>query len=223
MSDKSILFLSKEGDEHCKKALEFIGGNFSFVSVHFGGWGDSLPENVSYWHGDYIISYLSRWILPEWLLERAKIAAINFHPASPDYPGIGCNNFALYEGAKEYGVTCHHMVKKVDTGDIITVKRFPIFPTDDVGSLLRRTYEYQLVLFHEIMEGILKNESLPFSKERWTRKPFTRKELDKLSVITSTMTKEEIKRRVRATSYGNFQPTIKIGDYIFELKIWGRR
>ena len=73
------------------------------------------------------MSYLI-WVVPEWLLRKAKIAAINFHPASPDYPGIGCRNFALYENAKEYGVTCHHMSATIDTGSIIEIKRFPIFP-----------------------------------------------------------------------------------------------
>jgi methionyl-tRNA formyltransferase len=71
-------------------------------------------------------------------LDRAKHAAFNFHPGSPDYPGIGCLNFELYEEAREYGVTCHHMVPKVDTGGIIAVKHFAIFDSDCVASLLAR-------------------------------------------------------------------------------------
>ena len=65
--------------------------------------------------------------------KKSKTAAINFHPASPEYPGTGCNNFALYENAGEYGVTCHYMAPKADTGKIIKVKRFPVFANDDVG------------------------------------------------------------------------------------------
>lgn len=114
-----------------------------------------MPEDIGWWDGEYIISYLSRWVAPEYLLKKAKVAAINFHPASPDYPGIGCNNFALYEEAKEYGVTCHHMEPRVDVGKIITVERFPVFPTDTVATLLLRTYDYQLVLFYKIMNIIL--------------------------------------------------------------------
>jgi methionyl-tRNA formyltransferase len=147
-----------------------------------------------------------------------KTAAINFHPASPAYPGIGCNNFALYEGAKEYGVTCHHMLEKVDTGNIIAVKYFPIFPTDDVESLLLRTYDFQLVLFYEIVGKILNGENLPLSSENWDRKPFSRKEFNELIKITSEMDKNEIERRIRATNYQQFKPTIQIDDYIFEFK-----
>ncbi|MDR4499386.1 MAG: hypothetical protein MRK01_00845 [Candidatus Scalindua sp.] len=214
----SILFLGKKKDEHCSKALKFIKNNFSDVSAYLGVWGDPLPKDIGCWDGDYIISYLSRWIVPEYLIKRAKVAAINIHPASPEYPGIGCNNFALYECSEEYGVTCHHIATKVDTGTIVAVKRFSVFPNDDVNSLLIRTYDYQLVLFYEIVGHILRNEPLPSSKEKWTRKPFSRKEFHELCEIKPTMTSEEIERRVRATSYDVFQPTIKIGGHVFELK-----
>jgi hypothetical protein len=217
-SNHSVLFLGKRGDEHCSKALEFVRKHFTVVSAHLGEWGDALPEDVGRWKGDYIISYLSRWIVSEQLIRQAKVAAINFHPASPDYPGIGCNNFALYEDAEEYGVTCHHMSAKVDTGNIIAVKRFPVFPTDDVSSLLARTYEFQLELFYEVVGHMLRDEPLPSSEERWTRKPFSREAFNELSVIKPTMAAEEVEKRVRATSYGVFQPTVKVGGHFFELK-----
>ncbi len=217
-SNRSILFLGKKNDNHCSKALRFVKKNFSDVSVYLGKWGDPLPDDIGWWNGDYIISYLSRWVVPEYLIEKSRVAAINLHPASPDYPGIGCNNFALYEGAEEYGVTCHHMAAKVDTGSIVAVKRFPVFPDDDVSSLLMRTYDFQLVLFYEVVGQILRNEPLPSSEETWTRKPFSRKEFNELSVIKPTMTAEEIERRVRATSYEGFQPIIEISGHVFELK-----
>ena len=218
MSTKKILFLGKKKDEHCSKAVDIIKSNFADVTVYLGKWGDPLPEDIGWWDGDYIISYLSRWVVPEYLINKAKIAAINFHPASPDYPGIGCNNFALYEEAEEYGVTCHHMATKVDTGNIIAVKRFPVFQNDDVCSLLLRTYDFQLALFYEIIGGILKDEPLPSSNEVWTRKPFSRKEFNRLSVIDSAMQREEVERRIRATSYGEFQPTIEVAGHVFEFK-----
>jgi len=217
-SNNSILFLGKKKDKYCTKAVDFIKRNFYDVSVYLGEWGDPLPEDISWWDGDYIISYLSRWVVPEYLIRKAKVAAINFHAASPDYPGIGCYNFALYEEANEYGVTCHYMANKVDTGKIIAVKRFPIFMSDDVASLILRTYDFQLVLFYEIMSKIIKNEPLPSSEESWSKKPFTRKQFNQLGIINLSMTDEEVTRRVRATSYGLFKPTIEIAGHIFEIK-----
>lgn len=213
----SILFLGKKNDLYCKRAFEFLLKNFEKVDVYLGEWGDKFPDRAKLWDGDYIISYLSRWIIPESLIGKSKIAAINFHPASPDYPGIGCNNFALYENAKEYGVTCHHMARKVDTGEIISVKRFPIYQTDDVSSLLSRTYDMQIVQFYEIIELIINGCSLPVSQEKWTRPPFTREEFNKLFFITPNMMDEEVKRRVRATNFGIWRPSVKIGGFVFDL------
>ena len=211
----SVLFLGKSSDKHCQKALEFCQENFITVSAYLGKWGDRLPEEVRRWKGDYIVSYLSRWIVPSSVLESAQVAAINFHPASPEYPGIGCNNFALYENARTYGVTCHTMASKVDTGQIIAVTRFPVLPEDDVRSLLLRTYDHQLSLFQDIVKTILAGNKLPVSSEKWARKPFTREEFNELSKITPEMSAEEVARRIRATSFGVWQPTVEIAGYSF--------
>lgn len=218
MSNISLLFLGKADDPDCTRALEFCQEKFSSVTYCLGKWRDPLPEYVKNWEGDYIVSYLSRWVVPAYLLERSKKASINFHPASPEYPGIGCNNFALYEDAKEYGVTCHHMASKVDSGDIIAVKRFSVYPEDNVASILKRTYEHQLALFLEIVTIMAAGQALPKSEEKWTRPPFTRKQFDELFRITPNMELAEINRRIRAISYKNFQPFVEIQGHRFEYK-----
>lgn len=214
----TLLFLGKADDPDCERALEFCNQNFAKVTSCLGKWGDPLTDDIRRWEGDYIISFLSRWVVPEELLKQAKKAAINFHPASPEYPGIGCNNFALYENASEYGVTCHHMAAKVDTGRIISVRRFPVYPADDVAALLKRTYENQIALFFEIAQIMAEGKELPVSHETWSRPPFTRKQFNELFKITPDMPKEEIARRVRAVSYGSWQPYVEIKGYKFEYK-----
>lgn len=218
LKDCSILFLGKVGDEYGSRALAYCQRNFSEVIAHVGVWGDPLPESLQHWQGDYIISYLSRWVVPDYLLKKARCAAINFHPASPDYPGIGCNNFALYEEAEEYGVTCHHMVSKVDTGGIIAVKRFPIWKSDTVASVLSRTYDYQLALFYDVIDQILLGQELPTSEEKWTREPFSRAQFNQLGKITPDMSEAEIAKRVRAIQFGDWKPTLTIQGFTFELK-----
>jgi methionyl-tRNA formyltransferase len=214
----SLLFLGKADDPDCTRALDFCRKAFTPVTYCLGSWGEPLPADIQSWEGDYIVSYLSRWVVPDVVLQRARKAAINFHPASPEYPGIGCNNFALYENASEYGVTCHHMAPKVDTGRIIAVRRFPVYPEDDVAALLQRTYEHQMTLFFEIVERIAQGKELPASTETWKRAPFTRKQFNELFRITPDLSKEEIARRVRAVSYGPYQPYVELGGYRFEYK-----
>ncbi len=218
-SSESILFLGKKNDEYCDRALKFVEDNFDHVTSYFSAWGEPMPAEINHWQGDYILSYLCRWVVPAAVIRSAVKEAINFHPASPDYPGIGCNNYALYENATEYGATCHHMASKVDTGKIIAVKRFAVFPTDDVSSLLQRTYEFQLVLFYEIVSKILRNEPLPEPNDYWTRPPRSRQEFNQLGIITPDMSDDEVARRVRAVSYGVFQPAVEISGYRFELKV----
>jgi methionyl-tRNA formyltransferase len=216
--DLTVLFLGAQDHEQTDKALAFCRQNFKECTAYLGRWGDPLPEETARWKGDYIISHLSRWIIPASILASAKIAAINFHPGPPEYPGIGCNNLALYEQAEEYGTTCHHMAAEVDTGAIIALRRFPVFETDDVASLLGRTHDHQLLLFYEIAGALVSGNGLPVCSETWTRKPFSRAELDQLGKITIDMSEEEIKRRVRATNYGKWKPVMEHHGFTFQLE-----
>jgi hypothetical protein len=57
------------------------------------------------------------------------------------------------------------------------------------------------IAFIEIFSLILSKKPLPKREEQWGRNPFTRKELNDLCVITANVSEEEIKRRVKATTY----------------------
>ncbi|EKD26228.1 MAG: hypothetical protein ACD_79C01302G0009 [uncultured bacterium] len=199
MNKLKILFLAKEKPltEH---VIELIKLHVKDPDIKIGKLNDKFPVCLNNEY-DIIISYISPWIVPYELISKTKIAAINFHPGPPEYPGIGCTNFAIYNSENEYGITVHHMEKKVDTGKIISVKRFPIFKNDTVYSLSVRCYAYIYVSFVEIFSMILLNKKLPSANERWYRKPYTRKELNDLCKITPDMTENETERRVRATSF----------------------
>lgn len=214
----TILFISKT-TEWCKAAQRFMKLLGHDTLILEGERGALFPEDAKTWEGDYIISFLSSWVIPSSVLLRARKAAINFHPAPPEYPGIGCYNFALYDGVHDYGVTCHHMASKVDTGKIIKVLRFPVLPNDTVASLKDRSMTYLLNLFYDVASQILENKDLPVSTESWTRSPYTRKELDALCEIKTSMPSEEITRRVRATFYPGYPgPYIDLNGHKFELR-----
>ena len=129
-----MLFLSKK-TKWCDTAKKYVLQYFDNVTIFQGDTGDSLPEEVYNWKGDYIISYLSPWIVPEKVLKNTQKKAINFHPGTPSYGGIGCYNFAIYNQEKEYGVLCHEMIKQVDSGEIIKIRYFPLSNNETVLSL----------------------------------------------------------------------------------------
>jgi len=197
---KKVLFLAKH-KPFAEDAAELVRQHIDNAEIIFGNLHAPFPAYLLNKKYDYVISYISPWIVPKYVLDNTKIAAINLHPGTPEYPGIGCTNFAIYNGEKKFGITVHHMEEKPDSGDIITVKRFPIFDNDTVYSLTQRCYAYIYMAFVEVFSLILSNKPLPKSEAQWRRKPFTRKELNDLCRITSNMSEEEIKRRVRATTY----------------------
>ena len=211
-----ILLLSKNTD-YCKIVQNHIKENFSEYQIIEGENGDPFPALD--WSGDYLISFLSPWIIPEHFLTKAKYA-LNFHPAPPKYPGTGCYNFAIYNQENEYGATCHHMESKVDTGNIIQVKLFPMYPEDTVYTLKNRTMDHMLQLFYEILDLIKKNQPLPTSELHWQRLPYKRKELVELCRITKDMSEQEISRRLQATYFPGARdlPFIEIVGKKFILK-----
>lgn len=216
--DFKVLFLCKKDNVFADRAADYIRKNFNDVLVFAGTRKDPLPNEVLQWKGDLLISFISSWIIPVDLLNNARFAAINFHPGSPEYPGTGCTNFALYNGEKEYGVTCHHMKAMVDTGNIIAVRRFPLQPDDTVYGVTQHCYQLIEELFYEIMQCIQLGQPLPESKENWTRKPYTRKQLNELCEIKPGMSEEEIERRIRATTYKYPWAFTRIGNRIFKLQ-----
>jgi methionyl-tRNA formyltransferase len=112
------------------------------------------------------------------ILKKTKKWNLNFHPGPPEYPGIGCFNFAIYEDATEFGSTAHIMEPRVDSGKIIGVKKFVMDQTETVHSLNIKTYESQLSLYKSIIRFIFKSNELPVSNEKWKKKPFKRVELE---------------------------------------------
>ncbi|PKQ29463.1 MAG: hypothetical protein CVT60_05240 [Actinobacteria bacterium HGW-Actinobacteria-10] len=213
-----VLFLGKADREESACAKAFMEANFADVSVLDAVIGDDYFSGTGWWDdwsGDYIVSYLSPLIVPERLLQRANVAAVNFHPAPPEFRGVAPASFALYEGATEYGVTCHHMAPRVDWGELIEVRRFPVLETDSVESLLTRAHARLLEMFREIMSGVAAGEALPSAEGVWREHLYTRAEIDALCKLEVDMSEIEVARRIRATTYPGMP-----GAYV---QMWGRR
>lgn len=218
IENRNILFIGKDKDHNANLAAEYVRQIYPDTTVVFGNRGEQFPEELLWWQGDYIFSYLSPWIIPQTLLKRAAKGAINWHPGPPEYPGIGCSNFAIYNNEKTFGITCHFMATQVDSGDIIEVRRFPVQSADTVYSVTQKCYAHILCSFLSILENIVEDKPIPLSSERWKRKPFTRKELNALCEIEPTMPPDEIARRIKATSYDRPWAYISCHGINFHLK-----
>ena len=212
-----ICFLTKKEKPGVKEALIATKNVMKNIDIFDGDLDSSFPEKVMAEDYDILISYISPWIVPKSVLDKIKKWSINFHPGPPEYPGVGCFNFAIYDSAKQFGATAHVMESKVDTGEIIGVKRFAMAKEETVESLSIKTYSTQLSLYNEIIKYIRVNDSLPECDEKWKRKPFKRSELEQLATISTNMNQEEIDKRIRATYYPDKPaPFIELAGYKFE-------
>ena len=75
-------------------------------------------------------------ILPEKIIGIPKHGAINLHVSLlPKYRGAAPIQWALMNGDTETGVTIFQINRKVDTGDILVQKKFPIYQDDNMLTL----------------------------------------------------------------------------------------
>lgn len=197
----SVLFLTKYNKPVARQCELFLRNMGAEVNACY-----SVDDDMAR-HGtvDYVVSVLYPNVLPPWILAQAKIAALNFHPGPPEYPGIGCTNFALYDGVNKYGVTCHKMSARPDAGPIIDVRRFPIIEGDNVETLTERCYFYLQTQFVDVMGGALQGRELMQNfNQQWARTAYTRKDLNALCRIMPGMSAQEMRRRIVATTYRDY-------------------
>ncbi|MCP5088472.1 MAG: hypothetical protein GY952_16910 [Rhodobacteraceae bacterium] len=197
---------------------------FDITFVESKARGEQLPGELSQWRGDFILCYRSLFILPQPLLENTRIAAINFHPAPPEYPGSGCLNFALYDESEQYGVTAHIMNEKIDNGPILEARRFPIAKADTVDTLLAKTHKIMLEQFCDFIHGLASGgEAFVVNcrdksrHETWNGDARTMRELEAMQVIDKDVSKTELNRVARATYTKLYPPKVIIHGYEFFL------
>ncbi|MGB8383825.1 MAG: formyltransferase family protein [Dermatophilaceae bacterium] len=177
MIPEKVLFVG-DNSRWSELAADYLRRTFTTVETVLWDYGDEKPDVLNTWHGDRIFCFKADLILDARTLGQATKTAINFHPAIPKYRGIGGYDYVIHEGGSEFGVTCHHMVTKIDAGPIIVVRRFAVLPSESVASLRDRAAAHCLLLFQEIVHRIRSGTALPTSDERWGATLYTRAMLE---------------------------------------------
>lgn len=203
-SDKTVLLFSKI-DWWSNKVYDYLNAHFKEVYRFRGDWGHPLPkrqiENIG--EVDYVISYLCPWILPKWVLDKAKEHAINFHPAPPKYPGIGGYNYAIWNEDETYGVMVHEMAEVVDSGKIYSVWKLPISEKETVKSLKEKSMVVLFNQFKKVIKWINNDNSLDSirdtlcHKPEWHTPPYTRVDFKKACEILTTHWPDWITKHIK--------------------------
>ncbi len=104
---------------------------------------------------DYLFSIINPVILPEWLLERPRKRAINYHDSLlPKYAGVHATSWAILNQEKIHGITWHEMTQRVDAGKILKQVKIPIHEMDTALSLNLRCYETAVRAFEDMLDDI---------------------------------------------------------------------
>lgn len=199
---KIVIIIRKDRD-YFDNILKYTKKYFKTIFVFDSGEKKLKLNKIAKIKPDILISFISDKIISPYILKQTKLYNINFHPGPPEYPGFGCYNFALYEQSNTYGCTAHIMEKKVDTGKILNVRRFKLTKKINLTDLIKKTHIESQKQYKHIIKKLSLNKNLDLHNEHWSRKPFKKKNLDKLCELNLMMPLKEIKKRIKATYYPN--------------------
>jgi methionyl-tRNA formyltransferase len=222
-----ILCLVRKNDDYSKKLVRYLKKrskklvifNSSKVNEKIKSKIFQVPNN----HYDYIFSFRSYFILKKQHLKKAKISSINFHPGPPNYRGFGGINFALYNGEKKWGITIHLMSEKLDGGKIVDYKSFNIGKYDNLDTLLKKTHTVLLFQSKKVIQLLNKDKKnlskliKKNKKFKWSKKIYSKKELELFYEINLNDSKEKIYQKINATVTPKFKPFIKYKKKKFYL------
>jgi methionyl-tRNA formyltransferase len=91
---------------------------------------------------DVIVVMAYGQILPRAVLDLPRLACLNLHASLlPRHRGAAPIQAAIVSGDAETGITVMHMAEGLDTGDILLMRRLPIYANETGGSLHDRLAE----------------------------------------------------------------------------------
>ena len=166
---------------------------------------------------DIIYSVQYHEVLKQVHIQKAAEIAVNLHMAPlPEYRGSNQFSFAILEEKKEFGTTIHQIDSRIDHGEILFQKRFPIPENCWVSDLYDLTYNASIRLFQQTLAHLVAGNYKPVPQETLIAKFGTsihyRKEMAEIKQIDLNWTKEKIERHIRATSMPGFEPPYAVID-----------
>ncbi len=128
-------------------------------------------NKIKNYNSDLLISVSYDQIFKKKIIESFDLGIINCHcGALPYYRGRSPINWAIINGEKSFGITVHYVNEKIDQGDIIVQKKYPIKKKDDFKSLLNLANKKIPSLLLKSINLILKNNVKPIKQSSISKK-----------------------------------------------------
>jgi methionyl-tRNA formyltransferase len=123
-----------------------------------------------------LIGFATPVIVPGAILDQLGFGAYNFHPGPPSYPGWAPAIFAVFDDAREFGVTAHRMSERVDEGEIVGASLFAVPQGSSVADLEALSYAALIALFRQFASSLATEvEPLTALPIAWSGKKCTRR------------------------------------------------
>lgn len=212
-----FVFTSLDNDELHQFALSEIGRRYQIIgSLRSNRASQSVLSRVeNSFEVDYIFNFLSPKVLPDSVLNMARICAINFHPGSYEYPGVGSASLSLFDRKEVFGVTSHIMNNSIDSGEIICERFFKIPSGSNSKTLFSLALKECRFLLLDTL-NLLDNTPEPLKIRSWSRNAVTRLDFDKWLVLANYVSSNEIDLKIKSAVHPDFPgPYVKIGKHIF--------
>ena len=117
------------------KTLALAHGIPVWQPEKIGEIADELTEIIP----DFVVVMAYGQIIGKAVRKSAKKAIINLHASIlPKYRGASCIQSAIANGDAETGITIMHVIRELDAGDIISVKKIPIGAQETAEELHNR-------------------------------------------------------------------------------------
>jgi UDP-4-amino-4-deoxy-L-arabinose formyltransferase/UDP-glucuronic acid dehydrogenase (UDP-4-keto-hexauronic acid decarboxylating) len=154
---------------------------------------------------DWLINTNSTVLIPSAILELPRAGALNMHPGLlPGYAGLHTHQWALRNGEQTFGSTIHFIEPRVDVGDIVLQRQFPIKKTDTGLSLFYNCIREGILGMRTVIEDILAEKPLARQKQDLSKYHLYRHRDALDGRIDWRWSADEVERFVRAGNYAPF-------------------
>jgi len=165
-----------------------------------------------------LIGFVTPVVVPAQILNSLGYGAYNFHPGPPHYPGWVPAHFAVYDRAAIFGATVHVMIERVDAGPIVATKLFPAPQNANAAALEGLAFVALAHMFWKLAKLLAtQREPLQTLPIQWSGRKSSRRLYTALCEISSSISKEELDRRIEAFGAGQLGivPTITVHGHKF--------
>jgi methionyl-tRNA formyltransferase len=118
-----------------------------------------------------LVAFATPIVIPPAVIDRLGFGAYRFHAGSPDYPDMQASQFALQDGARQFGATAHRVTGRDAAGPIVDLELFSI-PTGIERSQLDDLTRGPLLQMFWRLAGPLARQPAPLVQRavRWGAK-----------------------------------------------------